>query len=60
MHGLDIIIRRNAEAAGREEAHARNDGDIGTADAILTASLTDGAKAVESYERGYSRGRQEG
>jgi len=34
MHGLDVIIRRNAEVAGREAAHARNDGDTKRSQAI--------------------------
>lgn len=37
MHGLDTIIRRNAEQAGREAAHAVNAGDWKLAQAIIDA-----------------------
>ena len=60
MHALEVIIAKNAEAAGRAEAHARNDGDERKADGILFASFITDAQTIEVYERGYHRGRQEG
>jgi hypothetical protein len=63
MRSLEVIIAKNAEAAGRAEAHARNDGDINKAQQILGAHLAESAQTIEdcdNYERGYRRGRQEG
>lgn len=61
MHSLEIIIIRNAEAAGREYAHQERDGrpamspiapeDIAPETAHITA---------KAWIRGYDRGRQEG
>lgn len=61
MHSLDVIIRRNAEAAGREAAHAYNDKDNARVERILAAYDDE-----QSYEhsihlgRAYTRARQEG
>lgn len=65
MHSLEVIVRRNAHAAGREEGHARNDGEHARAHRILAEGIygigeyvgTPGAKA---YDAAYTRARQEG
>lgn len=57
MHALEIIIRRNAEAAGREAGHAVNDNNIAHAQAILEAVDAD----VDLPEiKAYFRARAEG
>lgn len=64
MHCLEVIVKRNAEAAGREAAHAANDGDADLHIAINHAdeALADEAVAPDwhGYFRGFYRGRQEG
>ncbi len=64
MHCLEVIVKRNAEAAGREAAHAANDGD---ADLHVAINRADEALAGENvapnwpaYFAGFYRGRQEG
>ena len=58
MHSLEIIVKRNAEAAGREAAHASNEGDFKLALAIAEAVGDDTAGGA--FVRGYARGTQEG
>ena len=59
MHCLEVIIKRNAEAAGREAAHARNDGNWKKSHDIDMVSLAeDKSGEQEAYGRGYRRGRQ--
>jgi hypothetical protein len=41
MHGLDVIIKRNAKAAGREAAAAFRDGDHRRCNKIITAVTND-------------------
>jgi hypothetical protein len=62
MRSLEVIIAKNSEAAGRAEAHARNDGDTKLVGKILAAHFNEDTdrEVVEAYERGYKRGRQEG
>lgn len=70
MHGLDVIIATNAKAAGREAAHARNDGNHRKANRILSASLEESKRLpagseiehIEciAYLAGEDAGRQEG
>ena len=64
MHGLDIIIRRNAEAAGREAAHADNDGNDELASKIhnTVCEETGDPDSPEwtAFGRGYLGGRNEG
>lgn len=55
MHALEVIIRRNEEAAGREAAHADNNGKYEKATAILAATEVD-----DAFVEGYTRGRAEG
>ena len=62
MHALEVIIAKNAEAAGRAEAHAANDGDVERATKILRTAIfsCESPEQIEAYGRGYLRGRQEG
>jgi hypothetical protein len=65
MHSLDIIIRKNAKAAGREAAHATNDGKAQRAVDIAHACADLIADDAPAYVRnaaneGFARGRQEG
>ena len=61
MHGLDIIIRRNAEAAGREAGHAFNDGRLKQYLAIEQAAEEHGNRVNDAaFSRGYVRGRKDG
>jgi hypothetical protein len=38
MHSLDVIILKNARAAGREAAHAHNDGSTTLDQAVMLAA----------------------
>jgi len=58
MHGLDIIILRNAEAAGRELAHIVNDG--GSPQAIEAIEAPKDREEYVAFVRGYRRGRVDG
>lgn len=64
MHGLDIIIQRNLEAAGREAAHADNDGNDELATTIHTNAVQDtgdpDSPEWTAFCRGYLAGRREG
>lgn len=56
MHSLEVIIKRNAEAAGRELAHQVNDGKPVT---IVDESA--GVFALlKAFFHGYNKGREEG
>lgn len=71
MHALEVIIVRNARAAGREAAHAVNDGDHEKARAIAAhftpllnpppdpGYLRKRAERL-AFIRAYGRGRREG
>lgn len=56
MHALEVIVRRNDEAAGRAEAEAVNRGDIAQADKILKASTEEGPLSL-AYALAYLRER---
>lgn len=66
MHGLDIIVARNAYAAGREAAHAANDGNAASYLANVKAGDQEPANSalvvleVDHYLAGLDAGRQEG
>jgi len=63
MHSLEVIISKNAKAAGREAGHAVNDGDHETAKKIAAAALEDEIVLVnysKTFLAGYWRGRKEG
>lgn len=51
---------RDAEAAGREAAHAKNDGQDRLA-YLIEVAATDGrpGPAFDAFARGYRRGREE-
>jgi hypothetical protein len=57
MHSLEIIVRRNAEAAGRELAHA--DRDMNQTMSEFNHQDSTSAE-YEAFSRGYKRGEQEG
>jgi hypothetical protein len=64
MHSLDGIITRNAQAAGREAAHADNDGDFLKAESIkleqILHRVETGQKTYADFWEGYRQGRAEG
>ena len=72
MHSLEIIIARNAHAAGREEAHAVNDGEAwretpdpcgnrrGSKPERGIREWTRDVIASAAYFAGYRQGRTEG
>jgi hypothetical protein len=62
MHSLEVIEYRQNYAAGREMAHAFNDGDVTQAQAINAAALDPQASslAILGILDGWERGRQEG
>jgi hypothetical protein len=62
MHALEIIVKRNQEAAGRECGHAVNDNDHEQASRILDAETAANPGHITSPEflAGYLRGREEG
>ena len=70
MHCLEVIIARNAQAAGREAGHADTDGDDRLASAIHDAAVendeikgmnfTHDNEIVIDFVTGYLRGRKEG
>jgi len=51
MHGLDVIIRKNAEAVGRAVAEAENAGDLDRAQDIAWAYITDSPKQIPAAVR---------
>ncbi len=62
MHCLEVIVKRNDEAAGREAAHAVNDG-AHAADVfapLLDYAVNPGSSKAAAFKRGYLRGREEG
>ena len=67
MHSLEVIIKRNAEAAGRELGHAVNDGEPSSSlpaersEAASVPGLTDAGvfALVRAFFHGYNRGREE-
>lgn len=58
MHGLDVIHRRNEQAAARALAHADNDGDTDLMGKILLAH--EGLSYTNTFVDAYARGREEG
>jgi len=68
MHCLEIIVKKNAEAAGRAAAHAVNDRDAKRFNAIEAADIEHAAMLPEgldviarnAYEAGLKRSRQAG
>lgn len=56
MHSLETIIDRNAKAAGREAAHAINDGKTVKAIRIF---MPTSAWDAERFDKGYTQGLQE-
>ena len=71
MHCLEVIIARNAQAAGREAGHADTDGDDRLASAINAAAsalVMESASDVPdsndltwtNFVTGYLSGRKEG
>jgi len=61
MHSLDVVITKNAEAAGREAGHAHNDDSIALLNRIYSADIArDSDAEAKAWVRGYRRGRQEG
>ena len=59
MHCLEVIIKRNAQAAGRELGHAVNDEDDVLARRIKLANLLYAIVYRRAYFHGYNRGREE-
>ena len=61
MHCLEVIIARNERAAGREEAHAVNDGNLTLAQSICdTDARALGESHSAAHRAGYIAGRKEG
>ena len=64
MHDLSTLRVLNAAAAGREAAHADNDGDGATATKIFSTSwsetFTRDSAAWRAYVEAYQLGRKEG
>ncbi len=63
MHCLEVIVKRNAEAAGREAAHAANDGDTEALFRLLAPDYSETSNdpnVQAAFLQGYARGRQEG
>lgn len=63
MHSLDVIIMKNARAAGREAAHAHNDnteaGDIIVRGASY-AQQEEPRSTDRAFTAGWNAGKQEG
>lgn len=53
MHSLDVIILKNARAAGREAAHAHNTGNATPDQAIMLAAddVVTGCEDAQAEER---------
>ncbi len=61
MHALEVIIARNARAAGREAGHADNDGDEARGDRIVQAVRAEASEPEwTAFVAGYLAGRKEG
>lgn len=62
MHALEIIIVRNAEAAGRALGHAASDLDVARYEAIENAHQDEPyrSKAPIAFHEAFHRGLQEG
>jgi hypothetical protein len=56
MHCLEVIIERNDYAAGREEAHAVNDGDRDKLARIVLANPLPSAAYVNGFDAGKLEG----
>ena len=63
MHSLEVIILRNARAAGREQAHADLDEEGNTLSTLehalvecLATPLADSSPVVAAYLTGYVEG----
>lgn len=61
MHALEVIVVRNAEAAGRELGHAANDLDVAKFEAIEAAhqDLPFRQKAPLAFHAAFNRAREE-
>lgn len=59
MHALEVIVSRNAHAAGREAAHAALDKQVGTVTAISYANLEEPADLDRFFAAGWNRGMEE-
>jgi hypothetical protein len=59
MHSLEVIIRRNEEAAGREMAHRVNDALLPEQAINEAGERWEDSTEPEAYARGYTRGREE-
>jgi len=60
MHCLEVIKARNDHAAGREMAHALNDGSSKLATAIYNASATPGGWPTKQFIDAAFTAREEG
>jgi len=61
MHCLEVIVKRNAEAAGRAAGHAHNDENADLVSKINRAEIErDSDAESKAWIRGYRAGRQEG
>ena len=66
MHCLEVIIARNAQAAGREAGHADNDSDDRLASAIhavadeIVMDPESNDLTYTDFTTGFLRGRKEG
>jgi hypothetical protein len=62
MHALEVIVVRNAEAAGRELGHAANDLDVEQFEAIEAAhqELSYRQKAPLAFHAAFNRALKEG
>ena len=68
MRSLDVIILKNAEAAGRELAHNHNDRTAEGNQAVRDGSYAQAEESVRfpghaverAFTKGWNRGKQEG
>lgn len=62
MHCLEIIILRNAEAAGREAAHTNSRIETARAESariFMAFGMRVANAELRAWDRGYARGQQE-
>lgn len=67
MHSLDVIILKNARAAGREAAHAHNDQTLKGDEIVLGSAYAQaeerdrfGNIVERAFTAGWNAGKQEG
>lgn len=58
MHCLEVIVERNEQAAAREQAHARNEGNLALAGRIATANAL--TYWTKTYRAAYDAAIKEG